>query len=47
MYANLHDVLRLTPPDQNIMLIGKHGIGKSEIITQFFRERGRRVVAFF
>jgi MoxR-like ATPase len=43
----LHDVLRLTPPDQNIMLIGKHGIGKSEIITQFFRERGRRVVAFF
>lgn len=41
------EILRLTPPEQNIMLIGKHGIGKSEIITTFYRQRQMRVVAFF
>lgn len=43
----LQTVLRLTPPEQNIMLIGKHGIGKSEIITHFYRKKGMKVVAFF
>lgn len=43
----LLEVLRLTPPQQNILLVGKHGIGKSEIITAHFREQGRRVVSFF
>src|SRR6476619_1416243 len=44
----LLELLRLTPPAQNVMLIGKHGIGKSEIIRQFYeRERGLSVVAFF
>src|SRR5260370_15148510 len=44
----LIEVLRLTPPEQNLMLIGKHGIGKSEIIRRFFeQERRLNVVAFF
>src|SRR3954469_2324225 len=44
----LLDVLGLTPPEQNVMLIGKHGIGKSEIIRRFYeQERGLSVVAFF
>lgn len=44
----LLDVLRLTPPEQNVILVGKHGIGKSEIIRRFFeQERRMRVVAFF
>lgn len=44
----LLEVLRLTPPEQNVLLIGKHGIGKSEIIRQFCeRERQIPVVAFF
>src|SRR5262245_7277920 len=44
----LLDVLRLTPPEQNILLMGRHGIGKSEIITRHFRdERKLPVVAFF
>src|SRR4051794_31812293 len=44
----LLDVLRLTPPGQNVMLVGKHGIGKSEIIRRFYeQERRMRVVAFF
>lgn len=44
----LLEVLRLTPPEQNVLLVGKHGIGKSEIVRQFF-EQGRKlpVVAFF
>ncbi len=33
----LLEVLRLTPPEQNVMLIGKHGIGKSEIIRAVLR----------
>jgi hypothetical protein len=40
-------ILELTPDDQNIMLVGRHGIGKSEIIEQFFSQRGSRVVALF
>ncbi len=44
----LRDVLHMTPPEQNIMLIGKHGIGKSEIIQRYYeQEKGMPVVAFF
>jgi hypothetical protein len=44
----LLEVLRLTPPEQNVLLIGKHGIGKSEIIRRFCeQERKMQVVAFF
>jgi hypothetical protein len=44
----LLEVLRLTPAEQNVMLIGKHGIGKSEIISHYFSaERGMRVIPFF
>jgi hypothetical protein len=40
-------ILELTPEDQNIMLVGRHGIGKSEIIEQFFSRRGAQVVTLF
>ncbi len=43
----LLEILRLTPPAQNVMLVGRHGIGKSEIITRFYRRRDMEVVAFF
>lgn len=36
-----------TPADQNIMLAGRHGIGKSEILTNYFAEKGMKVVALF
>ena len=29
------------------MLTGKHGIGKSQILKQFFEERGQKVVILF
>jgi len=44
----LLEVLRLTPPEQNVMLLGKHGIGKSEIIRRFYeQDRRMKVIAFF
>lgn len=43
----LEQILALTPTDQNILLIGRHGLGKSQIITQFYQTRGLRVVPFF
>ena len=31
--GDLKTILETTPSTQNILLVGKHGIGKSEIIT--------------
>jgi hypothetical protein len=45
--SELIEVLRLTPPEQNIMLIGKHGLGKSQILTSFYQTKKMKVVAFF
>lgn len=35
------------PADQNIMLAGRHGIGKSEILTEYFSAKGMKVIALF
>ncbi|KAA5545358.1 AAA family ATPase [Roseiconus nitratireducens] len=43
----LNRLLELTPPDQNVMLVGRHGIGKSQIIADHFRRRSMEVVSFF
>ncbi len=43
----LYEILQETPAEQNIMLAGKHGIGKSEIVTKFFSEKGLCVVPLF
>lgn len=43
----LKETLDLTPSTQNIMLVGKHGIGKSEILTSYFQSQGMKVVALF
>lgn len=43
----LYQVLDATPATQNLMLVGKHGIGKSEILSQYFSQRGMPVVALF
>ena len=40
-------ILEVTPAMQNIMLVGRHGIGKSEILTQFYEQRGEHVVTLF
>ena len=43
----LKETLELTPSTQNIMLVGKHGIGKSEILTSYFQSQGLKVVTLF
>lgn len=45
--TELKETLEMTPSDQNIMLVGKHGIGKSEILTRYFNEKGLKVVTLF
>lgn len=43
----LEKILAAIPASQNIMLTGKHGIGKSQILEKFFAMRGERVVILF
>ena len=45
--TELKQLLEATPASHNIMLVGNHGIGKSEILTEFFKEKGMPVVALF
>lgn len=40
-------VLEITPSNHNIMLVGKHGIGKSEILSSYFQAAGMKVVTLF
>ena len=43
----LNFILENTPAEQNIMLVGKHGIGKSRILEDFFNAHGQKVVTLF
>ena len=45
--SELKETLELTPSTQNVMLVGKHGIGKSEILTNYFNSKGMKVVTLF
>lgn len=40
----LRKILQLTPSGQNIMLTGRHGIGKSQILEKYFTAQGSTVV---
>lgn len=45
--SQLNYILENTPASQNIMLVGRHGIGKSRILEDFFAARGEKVVTLF
>ena len=45
--TELVQLLDITPADHNLMLVGKHGIGKSEILTDYYTKKGMPVVALF
>lgn len=45
--TELKSLLDITPADQNLMLVGNHGIGKSEILTEYFSGKGMNVVPLF
>ncbi len=40
-------ILDVTPATHNIMLVGRHGIGKSEILSDYYQGKGMRVVPLF
>lgn len=40
-------ILQVTPASQNILLVGRHGIGKSEILTHYFENHGQKVITLF
>lgn len=43
----LYYILDNTPAEQNIMLVGKHGIGKSRILEDYFTQKNAKVVTLF
>ncbi len=43
----LQKILAEMPASQNLMLVGKHGIGKSEILTRYFQQLGIKVNTLF
>ena len=45
--VELWQVLEITPARHNLMLVGKHGIGKSKIIENYFTRQGKKVVTLF
>lgn len=45
--TELYEIFEATPPEQNIMLVGQHGIGKSRIVEEYFSKRGLPVTALF
>lgn len=45
--SQLTFILDNTPSSQNIMLVGKHGIGKSRILEDYFSKKGAKVVTLF
>ena len=45
--TELKQLLEATPASHNVMLVGNHGIGKSEILSEFYGTLGMPVVALF
>ena len=45
--TELLQLLDMMPAAHNLMLVGRHGIGKSEILTRYYASRGMRVVPLF
>ena len=45
--TELKQLLEATPASHNIMLVGNHGIGKSEILSEYYGSLGMPVVALF
>ena len=43
----LEYILKVTPAEQNILLVGRHGIGKSKILENFYKRKGFSVVNLF
>lgn len=40
-------ILKITPEDQAMMLVGIHGVGKSEFIKKYFEDHGYAIIMLF
>jgi predicted AAA+ superfamily ATPase len=40
-------IFDVTPIEQAIMLVGVHGIGKSQFIESYYKEKGYKVITLF
>lgn len=45
--AELMHLLEWTPQDHNIFLVGQQGIGKSQMVTQYFDSKGIKTITLF
>lgn len=45
--TELVHILDMTPSSHNVMLVGDHGIGKSEILTDYYSSKGMTVTVLF
>ncbi len=45
--TELLQILENTPPEHNIMLVGEKGVGKSELLTEYFTSKGMKVIPLF
>lgn len=45
--SELYGIFENTPANQNILLVGNHGIGKSRIVEDYFTSKGLKVTALF
>lgn len=48
--VNITELLRIldtTPAEHNIMLVGEKGVGKSELLTDYYTSKGMKVVPLF
>ena len=46
-YKELKEILEMTPYDQNTFIAGDHGIGKSQIVEEFYANKGFQVEPVF
>jgi hypothetical protein len=45
--STMKKIFQYTPDDQAIMMVGIHGIGKSEFIKSYFEEKGYAIIMLF
>jgi len=45
--TELRQILDITPASHNVMLVGNHGIGKSEFLTGYYADKGMKVIPLF
>lgn len=45
--AEIKEIIDLTPLKQNILIVSRHGCGKSEVLKQIYEEQGYSIITLF